>query len=333
VTGQQGDAHECRVSVIIPAYNAARWLGETLESVHAQGVEGVETIVVDDGSRDATASLVRSQYPWVQLVCTPNRGVSAARTTGTEQARGRYIKYLDADDLLAGGALAAQLAQAEQVDVDVVYGGWQRLVPDAQGWRKGECVFRRWEEYGEAPELAFFSGMWCPTAAYLWRAAFLREKHPGWHPGLPVIQDARFVLDAARAGARFTYEPRVSVLYRMHDSGSVSTRSERAFWLDCERNTREIEEAWTHASRLDARQHRVLLSNWAQLARVGYAVDPSLARRAFAALKRLAPGYVPSEHPGYRALVRLVGPLGTEALLHAGRRVRRRIVGASHRSG
>ncbi len=86
------------VSVIIAVYNGGGTLRRAIDSVLAQTVLPGEVIVVDDGSTDDTAAVAASYGEPVRLIRQPNRGVSAARNTGVEQARGEWIAFLDADD-------------------------------------------------------------------------------------------------------------------------------------------------------------------------------------------------------------------------------------------
>ena len=88
------------VSIVIPCYNCELFLAETLESAFAQSYAHTEMIVIDDGSTDGTARLIRSYAGRVKAEFGPNRGASAARNRGTALARGEFIQYLDADDLL-----------------------------------------------------------------------------------------------------------------------------------------------------------------------------------------------------------------------------------------
>jgi len=89
-----------RVSVVIPAYNRAESLGRAVDSALAQTVDDIEVLVVDDGSTDETAALIEGvSDPRVRyLTHDANRGVSAARNTGVEAARGDYVAFLDSDD-------------------------------------------------------------------------------------------------------------------------------------------------------------------------------------------------------------------------------------------
>lgn len=88
------------VSVIIPLYNKAPHIRETLESVFAQSVQPDEIIVVDDGSTDGSGDIVAGiDHPGLILIRQANQGVSVARNAGVNQARGDYVAFLDADDL------------------------------------------------------------------------------------------------------------------------------------------------------------------------------------------------------------------------------------------
>src|SRR4051794_29328844 len=88
------------VSVVIPCYNSVRFIGATLKSAFGQTYPHLEIIVVDDGSTDGSADLIRSFGGRLRVEFGPNRGASAARNRGTTLANGEFIQYLDADDLL-----------------------------------------------------------------------------------------------------------------------------------------------------------------------------------------------------------------------------------------
>ncbi|GAB4132182.1 MAG: glycosyltransferase [Bacteroidia bacterium] len=88
------------ISVIIPAYNAASYLKETVESVLHQTFADFEIIIIDDGSRDNTAEVAQSIHdPRVKYFYSENKGVASARNKGAQLANGKYLAFLDADDL------------------------------------------------------------------------------------------------------------------------------------------------------------------------------------------------------------------------------------------
>jgi glycosyltransferase involved in cell wall biosynthesis len=98
-----------RVSVVVPTCNRAWCLAEALESVLAQGLTGVELIVVDDGSTDGTPQLLAGYGESIRVLRQENRGVSAARNAGIAAARSGLIAFLDSDDLWLPGKLRTQL--------------------------------------------------------------------------------------------------------------------------------------------------------------------------------------------------------------------------------
>jgi GT2 family glycosyltransferase len=101
------------VTVVTPAYNAARYLPETVGSVLGQSFSNLELIIVDDGSTDDTLAVARrlaATDPRVSVVSTPNGGAAAARNTALRFARGEFVALLDSDDLLVPDYLARQLA-------------------------------------------------------------------------------------------------------------------------------------------------------------------------------------------------------------------------------
>ena len=103
-----------KVSIILPTYNRLPMLKEAVDSVLAQDFEDFELIVVDDGSTDGTADEMKKYGGRVRLLRHPeNRGVSAARNRGILNAKGKYIAFLDSDDLWVKGKLKIQVAFLE----------------------------------------------------------------------------------------------------------------------------------------------------------------------------------------------------------------------------
>ena len=88
-----------RVSVVVPTYNCARFLGRTIDSALRQTYRDFEIIVVDDGSTDGTQALIAAYEESVRYVYQTNQGASAARNAALSRASGEFIAYLDADDL------------------------------------------------------------------------------------------------------------------------------------------------------------------------------------------------------------------------------------------
>ncbi|HET6373823.1 MAG TPA: glycosyltransferase [Candidatus Polarisedimenticolia bacterium] len=103
-----------RVSVVIPAYNAARFLGEALDSVFAQRLEDPEVVVVDDGSTDGTASIARGYGRGVQVIVQPKSGSARARNAGLMATTAPLVAFLDADDLWTPDKTSLQVEVLER---------------------------------------------------------------------------------------------------------------------------------------------------------------------------------------------------------------------------
>jgi len=102
------------VSVVIPTHDRLPMVREATQSVLAQSYADFELIVVDDGSNDGTAGALRAEFgSCLRVIETPNRGVSSARNTGAAAARGRWLAFLDSDDLWLPDKLRLQLADCE----------------------------------------------------------------------------------------------------------------------------------------------------------------------------------------------------------------------------
>ncbi len=122
-----------RFSVVIPAYNAAATLARAIESVRSQSWPAHEILVVDDGSRDATAEIARGFGAPVRLIQQTNRGVSVARNAGAAAATGDWLAFLDADDWYAPDRLRLHAEWiAEDAGLDFLTGDYEYRDPDGR---------------------------------------------------------------------------------------------------------------------------------------------------------------------------------------------------------
>lgn len=132
------------VSIIVPVYNVEKYIGETMDCVRRQSYENWELLLVEDCSTDDTLQVVeayinRVKDERIRLLRQPvNGGAANARNAGVLQARGRFIAYLDSDDLWEPGKLACQLAFAEKKDAAFVFTGYE--FADEQGRGLGKIV-------------------------------------------------------------------------------------------------------------------------------------------------------------------------------------------------
>jgi glycosyltransferase involved in cell wall biosynthesis len=125
---------ELTVGVVIPAWNAERWLGPALDSVLAQEHMPVDVLVLDDGSSDATAEVARGYRTPVRVESQANAGIGATRNRGVELVSGEVVAFLDADDLLTPASIACRVRVLEErPEIDLVFGTVRRFAEVADG--------------------------------------------------------------------------------------------------------------------------------------------------------------------------------------------------------
>jgi glycosyltransferase involved in cell wall biosynthesis len=230
------------VSIVIPCFNAATTLGAAIESALAQDAGDGEILVIDDGSTDASLAVARSFIPDVRVVAGPHRGVSAARNRGIAEAGGEWLVFLDADDLLLPGTLAQRLITADATGADVVVCDWQELVEDGSAPIDGAVRSVDVRAFAGDLQLACAANLWATTAALMYRRSLV-DQIGGFRLDLPVLQDARFLFDAARHGARFARSAHLGARYRVRPD-SASRRDPARFWRNVLLNGTQIEALW-----------------------------------------------------------------------------------------
>ncbi|CAN5217258.1 hypothetical protein BH20ACT16_BH20ACT16_03280 [soil metagenome] len=206
------------IAVVMPAYNAAQWIDETLASVLAQTRPADEVIVVDDGSTDDTAARARAHG--VTVLTQRNGGPPAAYNAGFDAARSDYVAMCPADDLWHPSKLEWQeQALAQDPAIDVLFGKARYF-----GLTEGDHPHP--EMPGPQERGAFLRAMYAadlvPAPTAVVRLALHRELGR-FDESLP-SEDYEFWLRALRAGATFSYDDRVLVRLRQH-GGNVSSRA------------------------------------------------------------------------------------------------------------
>jgi glycosyltransferase involved in cell wall biosynthesis len=202
------------VSVVIPTHNRARHLLHTLESVFSQESDEllIETIVVDDCSTDQTQSVlaVHAGKICVQRLET-NQGAGGARNAGLKLATGKYVKFLDSDDVLCPGTLRDELRQAQESAADMLISAWGIVQIDDR-----LVVIPGTERLFPPPEMlplpdTVLMGRAAPTSAVLYRREYIQNLW--WDTSIRCPDDWHFFCQAA---LRY---------------GRIATRSAQAYWL------------------------------------------------------------------------------------------------------
>lgn len=248
------------VSIVIPNYNCADTLIETIDSALIQDCNK-EVIVVDDGSTDESREVIESYGSKIIAHYGKNEGVSAARSTGESIASGKYIQYLDADDVLYPGALSLRVQAMERTGADVVYSDWVYLEKRNGEHVVTETVSRSIDDVSTDYELACLKGFWCPPAAIMYTRNII-SRIEGWRRDLKVLQDARFLFDVARAGAVFTRVKETGAKYRVRENMSLSRSNDRIFMDEVFQNSEEIHRLWGGDKKIDEARKNALVDSY-----------------------------------------------------------------------
>jgi len=277
------------VSVVIPCFNAERFIGSAIQSVLQQDWPALEVIVVDDGSSDGSAELVRRMFPSVVLLQQANQGVAMARNHGIAQARGEWIAFLDADDYWLPGKLSAQMeALRAMPEARMAYAAWSvwesaapgpdpRYVADLLQASADEARWRGPTGWIYS-QLLLDCEVW--TSTVLVQRTLLDEIGV-FDPGLRIGEDYDLWLRAARV-TPIIRVPRPLALYRQHPASitrSAPAQNYRALVV-----SRAIQRwGYTCEHGRSARRHdvgRALASSWSQHAAAHLAVGHTQVARA-----------------------------------------------------
>ncbi len=298
------------VSIIIPCYNASRWLPETLESALAQTWPQLEIIVVNDGSTDDSLDIARRYEPReVRVIDQPNRGASAARNRGLREARGEFIQFLDADDLLSPGKIAAQVALLGSCPPGTVAScAWGRFTGDPTAARFVDtAVFRDF-----APlDFLMLSG---ETGAMMHPSAWLVPRTVAdaagpWNETLSLNDDGEYFgrVVLASKGIAHCAEAAARSYYRSGLSGSLS--QQRSTAARCSQFTSlELITQRLLAAEDSSRIRRAGAGHWRRFVHDFYPEPAELIARAEAEIRLLGESVgTPVMGPKTAALSALLG--------------------------
>lgn len=206
------------ISVVIPAYNAERTLGETLQRALAQTLRDIEVLVIDDGSTDGTAQIASTTGdPRVRTISVSNGGVARARNRAIQAVSGEIIAFLDADDLWMPTKLERQLElMTARPDVGMCFTSTVRI--DAASTPLGLTTARGYEDWSEA--LLLGSNLVTGSCSSAMVRTVLARQTGGFDPRLSQCADWDFWLRLSQV-TRFAAIDELLVLYRVHP-GSMS---------------------------------------------------------------------------------------------------------------
>ena len=287
------------ITIIIPVFNRPQLVREAIES--ARG-EASEIIVVDDCSTDGTWEVVNS-LPGIRAIrMERNSGQSAARNAGLDAAHGKYVKFLDSDDVLVAGHLAKELARAEAENADIVISGW-RVERDYEPPMFDNVIDD------------VLAGKAVPTSA----ALYLRSKALRWDPALRKLDDWDYFCQSALGATKIAREPGVSYVMREHGGERATNVSMLANAREHHMILMKIETRLEAEGKLTAARRRRLAQYYYKEIRVLCLNDRDAFEAAMRHIDALDPQFRPLDEERQRWMRVIARVLGARraVLLHS----------------
>lgn len=298
------------VSVLIPVFNAASFIYDTLESVLVQSYPNLEIIVVDDGSTDGSSSIIKElNNPKIKLLRQSNSGQPSAFNLALKHAKGQYIQYLDADDLIGPDKIRFQVERLELQSSCIASAEWGRFHQDASTirWNPEPC----WSDLDPldwlAESRADGGGMMFPALWLLPRS--LVEQIGPWREEFGTAQtpETEYFTRAVLASKRVLFCTGSRCYYRSGFPGTVSKRKNLTAWRTQFEVIHTCEQAVCQSEDSDRIRQGFALS-WQQFAFGCYPYDSNLADRALEHARALSPVEIlPGGGPTFHLTTKLLG--------------------------
>lgn len=237
------------VSVIIPVFNGEQYVKSCLEMMINQSYKNLEIIVVNDGSTDKSTEIAK-QYPVRIIEHKINRGLSAARNTGIDEANGAYIHFMDVDDAINTDYYKNLVDAIVETDADIACGGMiqERYRYKTQRFKKRSVLTNAYDKLK-----ATYVGKWGYVWRYLFRTDFLRQQNLRFEEGR-FIEDLMFSLPAVFYSDKLVIVPG-SEYYYYYRENSIMTNKDKAH-----REKRHKDAMYARAFRKEfAKKHKIKL--------------------------------------------------------------------------
>lgn len=223
------------VSVIVPVYNAEKYLPQCIDSIVNQTIGDIEVLLINDGSSDSSGEILAqyaSKDERIKVIEQPNKGAGAARNIGLAMAEGKYLSFLDSDDFFEPNMLELALAKASEDDADIVaFGAWL-YDENRDANRQAAWVFKK----GEVPSSCFSSeeaadNLFGLFGNYTWNKLFKRdfilEKKITFQE-IERTNDLLFTCTALALAERISPLDRQLVHYRVTNRASLQSENDKS---------------------------------------------------------------------------------------------------------
>jgi glycosyltransferase involved in cell wall biosynthesis len=302
-------SQEATVSILIPCYNAERWIAQAIESALTQTYPHKEIIIVDDGSTDDSLRIIKTFEDCIRWESQSNQGGNATRNRLLSLSSGEWIQYLDADDYLKQDKIAKQIQFLMQhPDAEVIYS--PHITED---------ICEQEFQYNTTPITDFpnYQDLWLltiqwhmpQTGGLLFRKSALLDIG-GWQENLKHCQDYDLYARLLMANKKFAYFNHAGAVYRWWCSGTVTRRGKEEIYRDRLGVQDMIETHLEKTQQLTPIRQDSINQARFEYARRIYSWDKSWAIEVATAIKQKYPQFQPSQQIApnfYRQLYKLVG--------------------------
>lgn len=310
-----------KVSILIPCYNAERWIRQAIQSALDQTYLDKEIIVVDDGSTDNSLAIIRSFDDCIRWETGENQGGNAARNRLLELSTGEWIQYLDADDYLLSNKVEKQIQFLSQCpEADVVY---------------SPSIFEHWDGESTRQEILpipephdpwiLLARWYLPqTNSPLWRKQAIVDVG-GWKPNQPCCQEHELYLRLLIAGKQFEYCEYAGSVYRQWSESTLckkdksKTQEQRLLIKDRLETYLKQQRSLTSERQYAINQARF------ECARIIWLNDRQWAKELIDQIRVREPNFMPSGYaapPSYCLAYKLLGFSIAEKIASLKRKVR-----------
>lgn len=217
------------ISVLVPVYNAEKYIEECLSSISKQTFGDFEIICLDDGSQDSSAKVLASvsvREPRLRVITQPNAGVAVTRNRLLDAARGKYVAFVDADDWVEPDYLQSLYFVAEQTQADITKCFFKEFDEVSHSFQRARCAQYFYKTPGCSLKEKFLGGYYDSVVwGKLWRLDFLRQNNIAFLPG-QVAEDLAFVVQGFCLAEKIAVVHRVLYVYRKGVVGCITSSPE-----------------------------------------------------------------------------------------------------------
>ncbi len=211
------------ISVIIPVYNAEKFLKRCIDSILHQKFQDYEIILINDGSTDASRDICTAYaqaHDNISFIDKPNEGVSSARNCGIKQAKGEYIAFVDSDDYVSPDYLSNLINANQAYEVDLVQGGFRKVNAESHDIEIVKCVESEQVFFSKGLYFKFLRGF---VISKLFKKEIIQKHNIHFDTRITLAEDLCFVLEYCRYVKGIVFIPTADYFYYINE-GSASYR-------------------------------------------------------------------------------------------------------------